>query len=90
MIENVFNALFGCRHKRVTRPITPVHKPGTQSGDSYVACLECGRRFHYDVTAMRVGAALPVPPASYRPISCSFQLQKDSSARPSASEHALF
>jgi hypothetical protein len=75
MIENVFNVLFGCRHKRVTRPITAVHKPGSQSGDTYVACLECGRQFHYDVTTMSVGAALPAAPATYRPVSGPFQFQ---------------
>ena len=39
MIENVLNVLFGCRHKLLTRPITPVHKPGTPAPDAYVACL---------------------------------------------------
>ncbi len=75
MIENMLNALFGCRHKRLTRPITPVHKPGTPPGDSYVACLDCGRRLQYDVKALRVGAPIPVPPASYRPLSSPFQIQ---------------
>jgi hypothetical protein len=52
MISTMLNLLFGCRHKRITRPITPVHKPGTHPDDTYVACLECGRQFHYDATTM--------------------------------------
>lgn len=75
MIGNMLNAMFGCRHKRLTRPITPVHKAGTQSGDTYVACLECGKRFYYDPQKMRVGTAMPLAPASYRPLSNRFQVQ---------------
>jgi hypothetical protein len=75
MVENVFNLLFGCRHRRITRPITEAHKPGTPAGDSYVACLECGKRFHYDVTSMRVGAPMPLAPGACRPSSSPFQVQ---------------
>lgn len=75
MIENILNALLRCRHRRLTRPITAVHKPGTQAGDTYVACLDCGRRFQYDATVLRIGAPLPAPPAPYRPLSAPFQLQ---------------
>jgi anti-anti-sigma factor len=50
MIAARLNLLFGCRHRRLTRPITPVHRPGTPSGETYVACLECGKRFPYDAT----------------------------------------
>lgn len=74
MIENMINALFGCRHKRLTRPITPVHKPGTP-GFSYVACLDCGRQFEYDTKELRIGSLMPVPRASYRPLSSPFQVQ---------------
>ena len=75
MIENILNALFGCRHKQLTRPMTAVHKPGTQPGETYVVCLDCGRRFQYDDAALRVGAPMPVPPASYRPLSSPYQVQ---------------
>jgi hypothetical protein len=57
----ILNFLFGCRHRQMTRPITPVHKPGTPAEDTYVACLECGRQFRYDLTNMRVGTPMPVP-----------------------------
>ena len=59
----IFDLLFGCRHKHITRPITPRHRPGTKAGSSYVACLECGKQFHYDVTNMRVGEPIVVATA---------------------------
>ena len=58
MVATLLNVLFGCRHKRLTRPITPVHKPGTRSGAAYVVCLECGKKFHYDVNNLRMGNAI--------------------------------
>jgi len=47
--------LLGCRHDKVTRPITPIHKFGEAAGEAYVACLARGKRQHYDLTKMRVG-----------------------------------
>lgn len=35
--------------------MTPAHKPGAQHQGAYVACLECGRQFHYDVRNMEIG-----------------------------------
>jgi hypothetical protein len=59
MIAALMRGLFGCRHKKLTRPITPAHKPGTKAGNSYVACLDCGSQFHYDTQNMTMG-----PPVS--------------------------
>ena len=56
MIDSVLNLLFRCPHKRITRPITPVSKAGVPQGDTYVVCLDCGKRFHYDWEQMRMGA----------------------------------
>jgi hypothetical protein len=45
--------LWGCRHRKTTRPITlPAEdaagrKPGAMA-DTYVACLDCGRHLAYD------------------------------------------
>ncbi len=64
MIAKLFDLLFGCRHKELTRPITRVHRPGTPAGLVYVSCLECGKKFHYDTASMRVGAAVEVPGAA--------------------------
>ena len=61
MISMLFDLFLGCRHKRLTRPITPVQKPGEPPTESYVACLECGRQFKYDVKNMRMGEAISIP-----------------------------
>ncbi len=55
MISLVANLLFRCAHRRLTRPITPVSKPGVPSGETYVVCLECGKQFYYDWEKMRLG-----------------------------------
>ncbi len=51
--------LSGCAHRSTTFPITlraGVGVDGQQSTqrDTYVVCLECGRHFAYDWTAMRI------------------------------------
>jgi hypothetical protein len=63
MIGKVFNLLFGCHHRLITRPITPVHKHNSQPTCTYVACLECGKQFYYDTGNMRVGAQIPMSPS---------------------------
>jgi hypothetical protein len=59
MLQAVINIFFRCRHGKITRPITPVHRPGEPPKGTYVACLLCGRQFHYDLKTMRVGKAFP-------------------------------
>jgi len=63
MIKAMMHLFFGCRHKRLTRPITPVNK-AKQSGETYVACLDCGRQFNYDVSKMRMGKEISRTAAS--------------------------
>lgn len=63
MIRKVMCLLFGCRHKRVTRPITPVNR-AKQTAQTYVACLDCGKQFRYDATTMRMGAEISEPSAA--------------------------
>ena len=58
MIDSVVNLVFRCRHKHLTRPVTPVHRCGTPHAEAYVACLECGKQFSYDTREMRIGKAL--------------------------------
>ncbi|HXN47153.1 MAG TPA: hypothetical protein VN893_10965 [Bryobacteraceae bacterium] len=55
MISLLAELLFRCAHRRLTRPITPVSKPGVPSGETYVVCLECGKQFYYDWEKMRLG-----------------------------------
>ncbi len=64
MIQTMMNLLFRCRHKRLTRPITPVHKTRERTGGTYVGCLDCGRRFNYDVIKMQMGAEVSPSPAA--------------------------
>lgn len=58
MIDTLANLLFRCPHRRLTRPITPVSKPGVPSGETYVVCLNCGKQFSYDWKEMRLGRAI--------------------------------
>jgi hypothetical protein len=59
MISALVNLLLGCRHRRVTRPITPLRKTPSEPGETYVACLDCGQRLHYDLATMRMGTVIP-------------------------------
>ena len=59
-----FRRLLACAHRRLTRPITPVSKPGVPSGETYVVCLDCGKQFAYDWDQMRVGKAIERSPDS--------------------------
>jgi hypothetical protein len=62
MIGSIFDSLFGCSHRRLTRPITPVSKPGVPSGETYVVCLDCGKQFAYDWNHMRIGKPIERSP----------------------------
>ena len=58
MIDTVLNLLFRCSHRRLTRPVAPLTKPGQPHSQSYVVCLDCGKQFEYDVQEMRIGKAI--------------------------------
>lgn len=59
MIDSLVNLVFRCSHQRLTRPVTPVSRPGQPAEEStYVACLECGKHFAYDPVEMRIGKAV--------------------------------
>jgi len=62
MLGSIFENLFSCSHRRLTRPITPVGKPGMPGGETYVVCLECGKQFAYDWNRMRIGKAIDRSP----------------------------
>ncbi|HVP10458.1 MAG TPA: hypothetical protein VMV94_04625 [Phycisphaerae bacterium] len=63
MISVLADLLFRCPHRRLTRPITPVSKPGEPGGETYVVCLECGKQFYYDWEKMRLGGPVEQDPA---------------------------
>jgi len=63
MLSALFEVVFGCKHRRTSFPITP-STGARASGDTYVTCLDCGKEFKYDWTAMRIGEALKPPPTA--------------------------
>jgi hypothetical protein len=57
MLSRLFNLLFGCSHRRISRPVTPT-KQSTGPRDTYVVCFECGKHIAYDLKAMKLGKEL--------------------------------
>jgi hypothetical protein len=61
MLESLMNTLFGCSHRRLTFPLTPVRKnggfqaPAVSQHGTYVTCLDCGKELAYNWEEMRVG-----------------------------------
>ena len=49
--------IFGCWHKRLTRPIT-------SESTTYQACLECGARKRFDAGTFRSSGSFYYPPTS--------------------------
>jgi len=54
----IFDALFGCWHKRISFPQTGKRgerrcEAAMQTG-TYVVCLDCGQEFAYDWKKMRI------------------------------------
>ena len=56
MLNRLLSAIFGCSHRRTSFPQTPKGAKAT-----YVSCLDCGREFGYDWSAMRITGDLPKP-----------------------------
>jgi hypothetical protein len=55
MVSRLWDLLFGCPHKHLSRPVTPSHKPGSPQPETYVVCLDCGKHLAYDMKKMQVG-----------------------------------
>lgn len=49
---NLWQWLWGCRHKRTSRVFTMRSRRG-KAQESYVVCLSCGKRIPYDLEAMK-------------------------------------
>ena len=58
MIDKLTNLLFRCWHRRLSRPMTLVSKPGVPDEGGYVICLDCGKKFSYDLKTMSIGKPL--------------------------------
>src|SRR5712691_6517115 len=56
--------LFRCSHRRTTFPLTQARNTGTDSGETYVVCLDCGKQFLYDWEHMRIGKPVDIAAAS--------------------------
>lgn len=58
MIASLVDVLFGCWHKNYSFPITAKRdkRRGTAASvtGTYVVCLDCGKEFAYDWSAMKV------------------------------------
>jgi len=52
MIDNLFNLVFRCSHRRLTRPFLD------SAARSYTVCLDCGARFEFDAANLRQGKRL--------------------------------
>jgi hypothetical protein len=61
MFGALLNFLFGCRHRRLSRPMTPMNDKRVPDGHPYVVCIECGTRFAYDAREMRLGKPIREP-----------------------------
>ncbi|MCW5961341.1 MAG: hypothetical protein KIS76_14345 [Pyrinomonadaceae bacterium] len=51
----IFSSVFGCWHKRLTRPFT-------NRNSSYRACLDCGARRKFDTESLRTYGSFYFPP----------------------------
>ncbi len=77
MLRSILDSLFGCSHQRTTFPLTPGRRnagqpaPGATRMGTYVVCLDCGREFAYDWSAMRVGKPVvtALPATEVQPVS---------------------
>jgi hypothetical protein len=74
MIDTLWNLLFRCAHRHLTRPFTPRAKEGAPRDETYVVCLDCTKQFAYDWNLMRIGKAIPyshhaciIPPVIPKP-----------------------
>ena len=54
MMASWLSFFFGCAHRHLSRPMTPISQPGS-SAATYVVCLDCGKHFAYDWKEMRIG-----------------------------------
>jgi hypothetical protein len=54
----LLDSLFGCRHRRLTFPITA--KRDGETSETYVVCLDCGNEFPYNWHEMKMARNVEV------------------------------
>jgi hypothetical protein len=82
----LFQVLFGCAHRKTTFPQTPVRRARnvaaqTESkGQTYIACLNCGKELPYDWERMRRvrSSRLANPVLALRQVKAGFRLRSAS------------
>ena len=67
MLETLLNAIFGCPHRKITFPISPVRK-SVKTRDTYVVCLDCGHEFPYDWNEMKMVDGKPASGSNGAPV----------------------
>jgi uncharacterized membrane protein len=50
----VFDLLFGCHHRHLSRVFT-------LQGETYKVCCDCGAKYEYSLEAMSIQSRLPQP-----------------------------
>jgi hypothetical protein len=65
---SLFDFVFGCSHKRCSFPMTTRgakrRSPAAALTGTYVVCLDCGKEFPYDWTAMKIVRIKDTQPAA--------------------------
>ena len=61
MLNSILESIFGCAHRKTSFPLTPVRRMWDRSAistsnhqDTYVVCLDCGKKFSYDWNTMQI------------------------------------
>jgi len=59
-IDTLANVVFRCWHRRLSRPMSLPRDSNKAGGNAvgYVVCLDCGKRFSYDLVTMTKGPPL--------------------------------
>ena len=63
MLTDLAAAIFRCRHSRMSFPMKRAIDARSSEG-TYITCLDCGKAFHYDWVAMRIGQAVTPRPVT--------------------------
>jgi hypothetical protein len=59
-----FDFIFRCQHRKITFPRTQTIQSGGSEVETYVVCLDCGKRFAYDWENMHLGKPVDISSGS--------------------------
>jgi hypothetical protein len=66
VIDSLMNMIFRCAHRRIAGPMARVRRPDDTRIDSYLVCLDCGKRFRYDTVNFQIGKVIETRAPEYR------------------------